>query len=423
MAAPHIAGIAALIRSKNPTWSPMAVKSALMTTAGTLDNTGHAITKEDGGNATPLDLGAGHVRAGSAFDPGLVYESGPIEWTQYACGIGDPIFIGGPDGTVINTCDLVGAIDPSNLNYPSIAAGDLTGKQTIVRTVTNVSRHASVYFAQVKAPPGFSVSVFPPIFVALPGRSVTYRVEITRTTAAFGTWSFGSLTWGDTRGHSVRSPIAVRAVALAAPAETVQTGTSGSTTVSVRAGYSGVLKASANGLAASSVTSLHLVGSDSSFNPDAPATNPAVGKVTVNVPAGSKLARFATFAADYAAGEDIDLFAYQAGTADLVGLSAGGTAEEAITLAAPGSYDVYVVQFATPDGADEQDAKFNAFVVPPGSAGNFSVTPASQTVSLGAVRNLTVSWNGLTAGQHYLGVVEYSDGAVVRGRTIVTVNP
>src|SRR5262249_50619512 len=152
MAAPHIAGIAALIRQKNPSWSPTAIRSALMTTAGSLDNTGAAITRQEGGNATPLDLGAGHVRPASAFDPGLVYESGPVEWTQYACGIGDPIFIGGPDGSVINTCDLVGSIDPSNLNYPSLGVGDLTGKQTLTRTVTNVTRQASVYFPQIKAP-------------------------------------------------------------------------------------------------------------------------------------------------------------------------------------------------------------------------------------------------------------------------------
>jgi subtilisin family serine protease len=414
MSSPHIAGIAALIRSKNPTWSPMAVKSALMTTAGQLDNAGNPISRA-GANATPFDFGSGHVRPANAFNPGLVYESTPLEWIQYGCGLGQFQLIS-------DFCDVTGSIDPSNLNYPSIAVGDLAGTQTITRTVTNVDRAASVYVAHVSAPAGFSVTVTPSVIVVPPRKSVTFKVNITRTSAAFGAYSFGSLTWTDLRGHSVRSPIAVRAVALAAPGETIQSGTSGSTTLAVRTGYTGVLTAAGNGLAAATVNTAHLVGTDTSFDPAAPATNPAVGKFTVNVPAGTKVARFATFASDYPDGTDIDLFVYQAGTANLVGQSAGGTADESVTLAAPGSYDAYVVQFALAPGVTEQDVKLDSFAVAAGSAGNLMVSPASQPATLGGIDNVTVSWSGLTAGTHYLGLIEYGDGSSVRGSTIVSVN-
>lgn len=38
MDAPHLIGIAALIKNVHPTQSPMAIKSALMTTTETIDN-------------------------------------------------------------------------------------------------------------------------------------------------------------------------------------------------------------------------------------------------------------------------------------------------------------------------------------------------------------------------------------------------
>ncbi len=45
MASPHVAGLAALFLGVHPTWSPMAVKSAMMTTA--------SLVKDDGGSAQP----------------------------------------------------------------------------------------------------------------------------------------------------------------------------------------------------------------------------------------------------------------------------------------------------------------------------------------------------------------------------------
>jgi hypothetical protein len=214
MATPHISGIAALIIAKHPNWSPMAVKSAMMTTAYQVDNAGKPIQRA-GADATPLDFGAGHVTPASAFDPGLVYDSGPLDWFRYTCGVGVHFKVGPAPG--LDVCPIVGTIDPSNLNYPSIAAGDLVREQTITRTVTNVSDRSSTYVAKVQAPAGFSATVSPPVIVVRPGQSATYKVTIKRTNAAFDAWSFGSLTWSDLRGHAVRSPIAVRPVAKTAP--------------------------------------------------------------------------------------------------------------------------------------------------------------------------------------------------------------
>src|SRR5262249_41989885 len=154
-----------------------------------------------------LDFGAGHVTPAGTFDPGLVYDSGPYDWFRYTCGIDVHLKVGPAPGEDI--CAIVGSIDPSDLNYPSIGIGDLAGEQTVTRTVSNVSTLSSTYVAKVQAPAGFTVTVNPPTIVVGPGKSASYQVTVKRTTAAFGTWAFGSLSWLDLRGHGVRSPIAV----------------------------------------------------------------------------------------------------------------------------------------------------------------------------------------------------------------------
>src|SRR5258706_1944611 len=97
------------------------------------------------------------------------------------------------------------------------------------------------------------------------GKSATFTVEFKRTNAAYNSWRFGTLTWTDLRGHAVRSPLAVRPVALSGPGEIVGSGISGRATIPIRDGYKGVITASPFGLAASIVTSARLVGDDHDF--------------------------------------------------------------------------------------------------------------------------------------------------------------
>jgi subtilisin family serine protease len=424
MSSPHIAGIAALLIAKHPTWSPMAIKSAMMTTASQTDNAGKPILGPNGvTNATPLNFGSGHVTPKSMFDPGLVYDSGLVDWVRYGCGLGQFQLAFGQ-----GVCNAFGSIDASNLNYATLAIGDLAGSQTLTRTVTNVSTDdAGIYDVSVSAPAGTSVTVSPTHLVIPPGHSKSFTVKITRTTAALGTYTFGSLTWIEKKGktsphnHSVRSNIAVRPVALAAPAEVSGSGTSGSKAVSVMPGYSGTLTAAAHGLAADAESVFNLNGVNTNFNPAAPAAGAAVGKVTVNVPAGSRLARFATFDADYASGTDIDLFVYNAGTSTLVGQSAGGTAEESVTRLAAGGYDIYVVLFAQPGGASGPFTVHEHSFVVPAAASNLTALPVSQSVTTGVPATVTVGWSGLTAGTRYLGVVDFTDGSTTVGSTIVAI--
>ena len=424
MSSPHIAGLAALLVGKHPDWSPMTVKSAMMTTASQTDNAAKPIVGPDGvTNATPLNFGAGHVTPSAMFDPGLVYDSGLVDWVRYGCGIGQIQLV-----FAASVCQSFGSIDPSNLNYPTIAVGDLAGGQTMTRTVTNVMTDAAgIYDVQIQAPPGTTVKVSPTHLVIPPGQSKSFSVTITRTTAPLGAYTFGSITWVEKKGatsphsHSVRSNIAVRPVALAAPAEVAGTGTSGSSAIAVSPGYTGTLVSAPKGLAQDSGTDAVLTGTNTNFNTSAPAAGPSVLKVTTTVPAGTRLARFATFDADYPAGTDLDVFVYRAGTNTLLGQSAGGTAEEIVTFNNPtGGYDIYVVQFALAGGATSQTVHEHAFVVA-NSASSLTASPPGQAVTTSVPATVTAGWSGLTAGTRYLGVVDFSDGTNAIGSTIVAV--
>jgi subtilisin family serine protease len=415
MATPHIAGIAALLISKHPDWSPMEVKSAMMTTASTTDNKGNPIP------ATPFDMGSGQVNPGPAFDPGLVYNSGVVDWVKYSCGRGVHLFSGSTD-----LCTVLPAIPANQLNYPSIAAGALPGTQTITRTVTDVSslpaNRAAHYTAHVTNPDGYNVTVSPSQFDIKAGQSVTYTVTLTRTTAPLNAYRFGQLVWTDGNGHSVRSPISVQGVALSAPPTASGSGASGTTPVTVTPGYNGTLTTSVQGLAQAVVTPSAPLVQDSAFNPNAPAASASVQRVDTVVPAGTAWARFATYDADYPAGTDIDVYVYRISGSSFVSrrVSGGSSAEESVTIKNPtaGTYAMFIVAFNVVGST--VTAKPNTFVVPDAAAGNLTATPTSQSVTLGTPTTVNLNWSGLASGR-WLGNVNYSDGTSTIGSTLVSI--
>lgn len=81
MAAPHIAGIAALIKQLNPSWTPAMIASAISTTATGYDSSGEVMSAESYGidelfPSNHFDHGAGQVNPTRAIDPGLVIPTG-----------------------------------------------------------------------------------------------------------------------------------------------------------------------------------------------------------------------------------------------------------------------------------------------------------------------------------------------------------
>ncbi|CAI7742843.1 unnamed protein product [Closterium sp. NIES-53] len=213
MAVPHLVGIAALIMQKYPSWSPAAVKSAIMTTGTVFNNRNEPIRTASGHRATPWNFGSGHVVAVRAMDPGLVYNVGAKGYMAFLFGINfnsaSKYFQHelqqqpqkGSRRAVLKAYDL---------NLPNICVSNLVKQVTVVRRVTNVAGQASKYRVRVVAPKNVRVVVAPGAFTIAPGASQVFSVTFTvvQATRAF---SFGSLTWVDGT-HRVRSVLAVQPV-------------------------------------------------------------------------------------------------------------------------------------------------------------------------------------------------------------------
>ncbi|KAK8718370.1 hypothetical protein V6N13_045606 [Hibiscus sabdariffa] len=217
MSCPHVSGIAALIKSKHKDWSPAAIKSALMTTAYTMDNRGKPIADLGlYGLASPFSIGSGHVDPIKASDPGLIYNITAEDYINYLCSLKYNVSQIALFEEGFQSCPMEAAsMQPGDLNYPSFAVNFKRRAQNVTvtykRTVTNVGIPRSTYKVSVEVPKGVSVTVRPKVlsFKKL-NEEVSYKVSFTglsrKKTVASS--SFGYLVWVSGK-YRVRSPIAV----------------------------------------------------------------------------------------------------------------------------------------------------------------------------------------------------------------------
>lgn len=404
MSAPHVAGVAALLMQKHPTWSPMMIKSALMTS-------GYDVI--DGGISAATRIfrqGAGHIKPNIAADPGLVYDSSFNDWLAFLCGTTNGV---DPD-TCAALVDLGYSLDPSDLNVASIAIGDLAGIQTVTRKVTNVGTAAATYTATASLE-GIDVLVSPSSLPLGPGETGTFTVTFTRTTAPLNTYVGGQLTWNG-GGHAVRIPLVIRPVNLAAPREV--SGDATGISYTVKTGYSGTLNFAARGLVpATTFAETVEQDPDQTFDPADPT-----GTIheDIVVPAGLKLFRagidegFIT-----PSGTDLDVYVYRGGTR--VGQAADGDSNEMVTFTNPvaGTYTVYVHGFNT--NGPSADFTLFSWQLDSTDAGNMTV-PGPVSVNIGDTVPVDLSFTGLVDGTWYLGQTVYSDQTMTEiGTTIVNV--
>ncbi|KAJ8528452.1 hypothetical protein K7X08_022144 [Anisodus acutangulus] len=200
MACPHATAAALYVKSFNPTMSPAAIKSALITTATPMSSSANSEAE--------FAYGSGQINPIKAAHPGLVYDMGENDYVKFLCGQGYST-----KNLRIITGDKTCCTSQTNatvwdLNYPSFTISS-SKKMKITRvfhrTVTNVGTPVSTYRATIVAPEGLSIRVEPSLIkFKLIGQKKSFVVSVTAEISE--TMISGSLVWDD-GVHLVRSPI------------------------------------------------------------------------------------------------------------------------------------------------------------------------------------------------------------------------
>ena len=291
MSSPHVAGVGALLVGEHPDWTPAMIRSALTTTGD------QGVDKEDGTTpADPFDMGGGHIQPMPANDPGLVYDADFDDYVAFLCGAGQLVV------------PARGQCRPER-PQPGDDRDRSTRRNPDGDPYRDERRCRWYLHGTVEAPAGVDVVVSPSTFTIAAGASATYTVTFTTTDAVVDQWAFGSLTWNG-GGHSVRSPIAVRPVALAAPEEVSGEGTSGTTSYKVTFGYTGPFETATHGLVPATVESRSVVDDPANDINVALGTGVGIDVVAITVPAGTRHLRASLFDEATDGEDDLDLYLF-----------------------------------------------------------------------------------------------------------------
>ncbi len=420
MSSPVMAGIFLLMDQAHPSWTPSAVKSAVMTTAyqDVRDN-------DRTSPAGPFDFGSGHVSdPATAADPGLVYDVDIFGYMAFACTDPDRDVFFYLAGLSTAYCDVLPGwgypVDAVELNYPTIGLPAVAGSKTVTRTVTNVGSSEATYTASFDNPPGMEVSVSPSSLTIAAGDSASFEVTVTnRSVQANSGWVFGALTWSDGT-HDVRSNIAAYATPFDAAAQVSGSGASGSVDIPVSVGFNGTYVPVPAGLAPNDpFTGQISRDSDDSgsatFN-GCTASQSGVSAQPMTVTADTAYLRI-SMTQPPSPDDDIDLYLCQGDT--LVASSTKGGTSELIELFHPeaGDYVLYVHGWQVE--VDNSDFTVDHWQVVTGEGG-LSVDPTSVDVSVGDVVDVTAAWADAPAGESY-GMVDHTWDGETYGQTVVKV--
>ncbi|KAG2699213.1 hypothetical protein I3760_07G183000 [Carya illinoinensis] len=206
---PHASGAAAHVKAAHPSWSPAAIKSALMTTAYMMDPDRHE-------NEEEFAYGSGLLNPAKAVDPGLVFNASASDYIGFLCHQGyntTTLRLVTGDRSV---CESTKPGRGWHLNYPSFSLAIEDGHKirgTFRRTVTNVGSPDSTYYASIDIPdPLIHIHVKPSVlsFSAV-GEEKSFTVTVRGPYLSQMPIISGSIVWSD-GVHGVRTPLVIYTV-------------------------------------------------------------------------------------------------------------------------------------------------------------------------------------------------------------------
>ncbi|WP_288985876.1 S8 family serine peptidase [uncultured Pseudoalteromonas sp.] len=440
MSSPHIAGMAALFKESNASWSPAQIKSALMTTAR------QNLTKEDGTTqADPYDFGSGHADPVSALDPGLLFDANIGDYLAFLCGQDKNDFVEARGTTCAELDDMGHSRDASQLNIPSIAIAELLGDETVFRTVSNATNVASSYTASIEAPEGFNVTVATFDSNGAETPSTTLDVEANGN-ASFGltfaktetseinVWKFGSITWTDGAGHSVRLPLAIKAiptVKIEVPKSISGEMKRGRYRFPVKMLYSGNTSFDFTGLVAP-------FGAAGNVEKDPAQSFEFLGAGTTyhgfTIPEGTKVARFSLRDALVSAeGADLDLYVFRCveWSCTQVDASLNEGSNEDVILTNPEAADngdagdLYITFIHGYSTGEEPSTDYTMLGWIADQADSSTRVISSKRAISGRYNYTTIMANDLTPGMVYMGGITYynAEGEAEGTSVLELVNP
>ena len=135
MATPHVAGAAAVLKHKYPSWTPGRIKSALMTSA----NPNVVRTEAGGVQATPYDVGSGRLDVLKASAPGITFDVPANDYLTFRNALWQT-------------------------NYPSLYLYSFGNVINVPRRMRKETDSDAPWTVSVAADPGLTVNVTPSSF-------------------------------------------------------------------------------------------------------------------------------------------------------------------------------------------------------------------------------------------------------------------